>query len=117
MKNIFEDLQSKGICYAVGVALNTFRSIAQETNSREFFIIAAETDTEKLRDLDFKKSDRKKQDLIERELNQEEIRIFKTMPETFTKVKHNRHGRIYELRKNSFKEYFQANEQTINNKS
>lgn len=106
MKNIFETLNEKGICYAVGVALVEFKSKGAGLCDRDYYIIAATKDKKQLRGLKFYDSQDTSYDVIERGLNAEEIRLFKDNKNDFTKVKHDENGRVYELKNNSFKKYY-----------
>ena len=106
MKNIFEKLDEKGICYAVGVALVTLKSKDAELYDRDYYIIAAAGDKEQLEGLKFKDSKYKSYNVIERGLNEEEVRLFKGLHDDFIKVKHDKNGRVYELKNNSFKKYY-----------
>ena len=106
MKNIFETLKEKGICYAVGVALVAFRSKCAGLCDRDYYIIAATKDKKQLRGLKFYDSQDKIHDVVERGLNAEEIRLFKELQNDFIKVKHDENGRVYELKNNSFKKYY-----------
>lgn len=111
MKNIFEKLNEKGICYAVGVALVTLKSEDAELYDRDYYdrdyyIIAAAGDKEQLLGLKFKDSLDDNYDVIERDLNEEEVSLFKGLHDDFIKVKHDENGRIYELKNKSFKKYY-----------
>ena len=106
MKNIFEKLDEKGICYAVGVAFFKFNPEDAEVYYKDYYIIAAAGDKEQLQGLKFKDSLDDVYDVIERELNAEEVSLFKALHDDFIKVKHDENGRIYELKNNSFKKYY-----------
>lgn len=115
MKNIFKTLEERGICYAVGVSLVEFKAKGSGLCDREYYIIASKKDESNLDDLNFKKSEYQEEEerhfcrqIIERTLSQKEIRFFKDRQELFKKVHHNSYGRVYELKGNSFKSYFDS---------
>ncbi len=108
MKNIFETLNEKGICYAVSVALIEFKSTGSGLCDRDYSVIIAKADLTKqeARKLKFYDNKENYYELWERDLSDEEIRLFKDSQNDFVKVQHNKHGRMYELKNNSFKKYY-----------
>ena len=106
MKNIFKTLNEKGICYAVGVSLVEFKIKGSGLCGRDYYIIAANKDKKQLQGLKFNNTDNLNYGIIERELNAEEVRLFKDSQNDYIKVKHDESGRVYELKNNSFKKYY-----------
>lgn len=117
-KNIFEKLADQNICYSVGISLNTFINKGVDWSTKEYFIVIHKRDFPSMKGCRFtqryvlkRKGNKKKTVenplIYERLLFASEIRLFKSMiSEHFTKVKHCAHGRIYELKDKSFKEYY-----------
>ena len=110
MKNIFEKLNEKNICYAISVTLIEFKSIGTGFTCRDYAIIIANTDltkdqTEKLEFINNSEND---YEVLERELTYNEVSLFRAMKNDFLRVQHNEHGRIYELKNNSFKKYYDS---------
>ena len=104
-KNIFEALEHKKIPYAVGVALTEFK-IKGIGCDRDYYLMAYSGDKSKLRGLRFGKCQSKNHSIIERNLSDKEVDLFKHLQDRFTKVSHDANGRVYELKNNSFKEYY-----------
>lgn len=107
MKDIFEKLNKKGICYAVCVALVEFKTEGSGLYDRDYFIIIAKADEEKVSGLRFIKNIRTSQDVLEYTLNKNEIKLFKALQNDFVKIVHNDKGRVYELKNRSFHEYYE----------
>ncbi|MFA5761663.1 MAG: hypothetical protein WC877_07900 [Dehalococcoidales bacterium] len=105
-KNVFEKMNEAGICYSVGVAMVWFKSKGSGISGKDFYIIAAKKDKTKLKNIGLNFGDSKGYDTIERTLNDNEISLFKSMQDDFIKVTQNNDGRVYELKHNSFKKYY-----------
>lgn len=101
---IFEQLSENNICFAVVVSQSQFTD-KSDLFDRDYFIIISDKDRKKVRRLDFNQF--QNSDVCERNLSEKEIREFKSKINDFQKVIHNEHGRVYELKDNSFKEYFE----------
>lgn len=102
---IFDILNEKGICYAVCVSITTFIMESVSGGGRQYFILILAKD--KIKGFRFKPSEFK--GCCEKELNRSEIKAFKDMQDKFTKIIHNKDGRVYELINNSFKKYYDNN--------
>ena len=107
-QTIFQALSTKEVCYAVCVSINTFKNKSIDDNSRDYFIVIHEKDCDKLKGRKFYKSG-DQDELMERDLDFEEIGIFKDMSDYFLKVKHTSAGRAYEIKGKSFREYYKIN--------
>jgi len=117
VKTIFEELNDNKICYSVCVsktALRFGRGVGSSNyTDRDYFIVACST--EEYLKKETGKGDRFKFNFVKNEnelnaieytLNDNEIDIFKSIQNDFVKVLHNSEGRVYELKGNSFKEYY-----------
>ena len=105
--NIFDLLDSKNICYAVGVNLVTFKSEGSGRCGREYFVVASRRDVDLINGLglNFKKT---RGFTLTRVMNDDDILHFKKIQDKFNKVIHETNGRIYEQKKCSFKKYQKA---------
>jgi hypothetical protein len=111
-KLIFDKLFEKNICFAVCVAENWWvqgKRFVDEL-SRDYFIIVAEHDMVNAEGnpkggFTFNHC---KSHLLERELTKAEIIEFKGIMDKFIKVKHNKDGRVYELKDESFKDHYKS---------
>ena len=104
-KNIFQELEKRKIPYAVGVALTEFK-IPGVGCDRDYYIMAYSGDKSKLRGLRFGKCQSKNHSIIERNLSDREVDLFKHLQENFNKVLHDENGRVYELKGKSFMNYY-----------
>ena len=122
-KTIFKVLFEKEICFAVNVSIRTFKIKSVEENSRDYFIIVHESDlndiiingeiSKKSKEINkfiFYRTD-EYPDVFERDLSEHDIIEFKKHMNKFTKVMHNKFGRVYELKGNSFKEMHESKKQ------
>lgn len=102
-KTIFEVLFEKEICFAVSVSVNTFKSESISDSSKDYFLMVQKQDLKDLKGRVFNQSN----DYVNvflHDLSVSEIQEFKQNMDKFVKVIHNKFGRIYELKNNSFKE-------------
>lgn len=119
-QTIFKVLFEKGICFAVNVSIRTFKIKSVEENSRAYFIIVHESDlndtiidgeisehSKEINEFRFYRTD-EYPDIFERDLSEYDIIEFKKHMNKFIKVKHNKFGRVYELKGNSFKEMYES---------
>ena len=119
-KTIFEMLLESKICFTVNVSIRTFKIKSVEENSRAYFIIVHESDlndiiineeiskhSKEINKFIFYRTD-EYPDVFERDLSDDDIIEFKKHMTKFIKVKHNKFGRIYELKGNSFKEMYES---------
>lgn len=119
-KTIFEMLFEEKICFTVNVSIRTVKIKSVEENSRAYFIIVHESDlndiiingeiskhSKEINKFIFYRTD-EYPDIFERDLSDDDIIEFKKHMTKFIKVKHNKFGRIYELKGNSFKEMYES---------
>lgn len=117
-QTIFKVLFENGICFAINVSIRTFKIKSVEENSRAYFIIVHESDLNDIV-INSKTSEHSKEingftfyrtdeypDVFERDLSDDDIVEFKEHMCKFVKVKHNKFGRVYELKNNSFKKLY-----------
>jgi len=122
-QTIFEVLFEKGICFTVNISIRTLRIKSVEENSRAYFIIVHESDlndimingeiskhSKEINKFIFYRID-EYPDVFERDLSDDDIIEFKKHMNKFIKVKHNKFGRIYELKGNSFKKLYESKKQ------
>ena len=122
-KTIFKVLFEKKICFTVNVSIRTFKIKSVEENSRAYFIIVHESDlndtiingeisehSKEINKFIFYRTD-EYPDVFERDLSDDDIIEFKKHMNKFIKVKHNKFGRIYELKGNSFKKLYESKKQ------
>lgn len=121
-QTIFEVLFEKGICFAVNVSISTLIKGVEES-SRTYFVIVHESDLndtvingkiskyfKEINKFRFYRTD-EYSDVFERDLSEDDIIEFKEYMNKFIKVKHNKFGRVYELKGNSFKEMYELKKQ------
>lgn len=107
-RDTFEILNDEQICYAVGVSF--IKSVATRETVKEYYVIIHNTDlTEKERKkYRFSESTIGTQNVFEKTLNRTEKNIFKNKQDLYVKVQHNKDGRVYELKENSFSKYYES---------
>lgn len=103
-KTIFEVLFEEQICFAVSISIRVFRGKGIDANARDYFLIVLKPDYEILKKIGGFKRSQEYPNVYERDLSVAETIEFKTYMDKFVKVVHNSHGRVYELKDNSFKE-------------
>ena len=119
-KTIFEMLFESKICFTVNVSIRTLKIKSVEENSRAYFIIVHESDlndiiingkiskhSKEINKFIFNRTD-EYPDVFERDLSGDDIIEFKKHINKFIKVKHNKFGRIYELKGYSFKGMYES---------
>lgn len=104
MKTIFQHLSSIDLCYSVAVSVNSFKVSSNASIEREYFILAHKKDENKLNKLGF--FDSEEHETIERNLSDIEVEEFKIILDKFDRTHSDSHGRIYELKDNSFRDYY-----------
>lgn len=105
-RTIFQILNDKEICYAVGVNMNTF--IGELDNcSRDYFIIIHEKDL--FYGIQGFHKAKGYRNICERTLTGKEIQEFKKDISKYILTMQNDSGRIYELANNSFKAMYDEN--------
>lgn len=102
--DVFVDLLKKEIPFAVMVSVNSFK-VSSDYFSRYYHILIHSNDTGKIKKYTFPLN-RDIKGVCEHKMSLEEIDSFKKKMELFSKVEHNKYGRIYELKGNPFKDYF-----------
>ncbi len=108
MENIFEFLKQKDKCYCVTVAFIQFKSKGSGFSTRDYCINILKNDLTKkeIKEFGFYNNNEGYEDVLIRNLSEIEISEFKRLQDYFVKVIHNEHGRVYELKEKSFKEYY-----------
>jgi len=107
-KEIFDFLNDEGLNYFVMVS-RIYLSNLKETGSGldyRVFVMEKDVNEKNTKDYNFNISIDKKT-LLEKVLNQKQIKKFKKISgKYFIKKQHNEFGKIYELKNNSFKNYY-----------
>ena len=99
---MIEKLLEAQICFALVVSQSTFRVPHLDISGKDIFLIVAEKDTQ----TGFEKS-QTIPGLLEYNMSEDEFDDFKSNHlDKFQKVQHSSEGRVYELKQNSFLEYF-----------
>jgi hypothetical protein len=109
---IFEKLNKMKLCYSVVVAVSKLRALSNDSNQKEYFILAHKRDAKRLKDLSFFKSETYQ--TIERNLSEGEVDQFKAMSDSFNKIHSGNDGRVYELKGNGFKRYYNLHKKITN---
>ena len=106
MKSIFDILNDSKVCYSVCVAIQKFKSEGSGLSSKDYYILARYADINSINSIKnkFRKSENFNHETSEYSLNDTEIKQFKLNQHLFIKVQHDKNGRVYELKSNSFKE-------------
>jgi hypothetical protein len=111
-KTVFNALLESRVCFAVCVAFNSFINWEVAAFSKDYFVIINKCDAKRVKELTFYATEGYKQ-VCERNLSADEIGIFKENINKFTKVRHNEHGRVYELKGQSFKAVYDSIRQKL----
>ena len=111
-KTVFNALLESRVRFAVCVAFNSFINREVAAFSKDYFIIINKCDAKRVKELTFYATEGYKQ-VCERNLSADEIGIFKENINKFTKVRHNEHGRVYELKGQSFKAVYDSIRQKL----
>ena len=107
--DIFVQLLKNEVPFAVIVSVNSFK-VSSDYFSRDYYILIHSKDCEKIKNFTFPVNKDVK-GVCDKKLASTEIDSFKKKMELFHKVQHNKYGRVYELKGNPFKDYF--NQQII----
>ena len=101
---MIEKLLETQICFALVVSQSTFRVPHLDISGKDIFLIVAEKDAQ----TGFEKS-QTIPGLSEYNMSEDEFDDFKSNHlDKFQKVQHSSEGRVYELKRNSFSEYFHS---------
>ena len=111
-KTVFNALLESRVRFAVCVAFNSFINREVAAFSKDYFVIINKCDAKRVKELTFYATEGYKQ-VCERNLSADEIGIFKKNINKFTKVRHNEHGRVYELKGQSFKAVYDSIRQKL----
>ena len=111
-ETVFSTLSECGVCFAVCVASSSFINREVAAFSKDYFVIINKRDAKRVNEFTFYPTETYKQ-VCERNLSADEIRIFKENINKFTKVRHNEHGRVYELKGQSFKAVYDSIRQKL----
>jgi hypothetical protein len=111
-KTVFNALLESRVRFAVCVAFNSFINREVAAFSKDYFVIINKCDAKRVKELTFYATEGYKQ-VCERNLSADEIGIFKENINKFTKVRHNEHGRVYELKGQSFKAVYDSIRQKL----
>lgn len=101
-KTVFKALVESRVCFAVCVASNSFINREVATFSKDYFVIINKCEEKRVKEFTFYPTEGYKQ-VCERNLSTEEIEVFRSNKDRFVKVRSNGHGRVYELKGQSFK--------------
>jgi len=114
-KNIFEVLFEKNICFAVCAFSSHCVNKGLAVCSTDYAVIINQCDVELIEsDFTFHQMDSYKQ-VFERKLSSDDVEVLRNYHGRFVKVKHNKNGRVYELKGNSFKTSFDNNKRRMLN--
>jgi hypothetical protein len=106
-RSVFKELESANVCYAVGVAFMSLESNKFDYGSKDYYIMVHSDDVKKLSGFTFLKNDSEGVHIFEMSLSNDDLLEFKSLQEKFKKVHSGDSGRVYELKTNSFKEYYE----------
>lgn len=105
-KNAIKELDKKNICYSIGVSINSFKGKALEMNNKEYFLMILDKDKALIKENKKFYGSKDYEQILMKDLNEVELDYFKKNSEKYTKVQHDKDGRIYELKNNSFRRYY-----------
>lgn len=114
-KPVFEILFESGICFAVCIASSKFINREISAFSKDYFVIINKCDEERVKEITFYQAEGYKQICL-RGLSEDEIRLFRKNKDQFIKILHNKHGRVYELKQQPFKEVYDRISQKLSGK-
>ena len=104
--SLINELDNLGICYAVGVAQFNPKSNEIEASSKDYHVIISISDSKKIKGYYLKQSGDKKINTMSIDMDEDSILFFKKNQSKYTKVVHNKYGRIYEIVGNSFESHY-----------
>lgn len=103
---IFDQLEEKGIPFAIVRSLTFATSIETHPRATDYFILIFRGDRDKVHN-EWKFSS--ETFTLERTLSENEIETFHNRKnKEYKKVHHTKNGRVYELKRRPFKEYFES---------
>jgi len=111
-KTIFNVLSKNGVCFAVCVASSSFINREVAAFSKDYFVIINKCDEKRVKEFTFYPTEGYKQ-VCERNLSTDEIEVFRNNKDRFTKARRNEHGRVYELKGQSFKAAYDSIRQKL----
>jgi len=111
-KTVFSTLSECGVCFAVCVASSSFINREVAAFSKDYFVIINKCDEKRVKEFTFYPTEGYKQ-VCERNLSTDEIEVFRNNKDRFTKVWRNKHGRVYELKGQSFKAVYDSIRQKL----
>lgn len=114
-KPVFDILFKSGICFAVCIATSKFINREVAAYSKDYFVIINKCDENRVKEFTFYPTEGYKQ-VCGRSLTADEIGIFLRNKSKFIKVRHNEHGRVYELKGRSFKAAYNVISQKLSGK-
>ena len=108
-QSIFEYLTAKSICFSVCVSTKEANNVSLTGNSRDYFITVKKSDIKpKIKDKWLFKNVSDRPNVLIRDMTGHEEHEFKEISDKFTKVIHDKDGRVYELKSESFKRHLEA---------
>lgn len=114
MDNIFDELNKLGLVYSVVAEKVDLVLKRAELNTMNYFVMVADIDKPKWKHLPFKRSGVPRDVYVSAiDLKLEEVDFFKKNISKYVRVQHNKSGRVYELKNNSFKSYYEANKKQM----
>ena len=114
-KNIFEGLFEKNVCFAICAFSSYCINKELELCTTDYIVIINQCDVELVEnEFTFYQTEDYKQ-VFERKLSRVDVKVLKKYQDSFVKVKHDKYGRVYELKGNSFKTSFDNNKRQICN--
>jgi len=105
--NVFNELESLGLCYAV-LGHSAYINNPSQQYVTDWVIVGSIKDKAALKKLKFILSKSLRKSVLEYEMSESELKQFKDMTTEgkFNKVLNNKEGKVYELKNNSFREYY-----------
>ncbi|MDP2337626.1 MAG: hypothetical protein Q8N05_14515, partial [Bacteroidota bacterium] len=94
------------------VASSSFINREVAAFSKDYFVIINKCDEKRVKEFTFYPTEGYKQ-VCERNLSTDEIEVFRNNKDRFTNVRRNEHGRVYELKGQSFKAVYDSIRQKL----
>jgi len=108
-QTIFQYLTDKAICYSVCISTKEANNRSLTGNSRNYFITVKKSDIKpKIKDKWSFKNVSDQPNVLIRDMTGHEEREFKEISDKFTKVIHDKDGRVCELKSESFKRHLET---------
>jgi len=114
-KTVFNALLESRVCFAVCIATNSFINREVAVFSKDYFVIINKCDEKRVKEFTFYPTEGYKQ-VSQRNLSTVEIEEFRSIRDKFDKVRHNVHGRVYELKARSVKATYDSIRQKLRSK-